>query len=220
MVHGAAENGRSGGQKVRGILLLLIYLVILVATIWAEYESYHIPMQNGELNRLRILRFFTNDSNIFLAVSALAAIPAALRLLRGERMGRGVILFRYVATVSTALTFWTVVCFLGPMFGYAAMYYGEDFYLHAVGPALAFFALVFLEREEKLHLPAICLSTLPMIVYGGVYVYEVVLAKNWGDFYGFVRTGHWALVYCIMVLVTGLLGLIHASLHNIFVKEE
>ena len=224
---GARERDNTGrerdgaGYKARkrktapNLLLVLCYLFIIAATCWAEYVSYHIPMGQGRINEWNILKFFTNDSNILLAFSCLLALPAALR---GRHMGRGLLCLRYMATVCTGLTFWTVLLFLGPLFGYANMYHHEDFYLHVTGPVLAFLLFTFVERERKIRNWEVFLSALPMALYGAVYAYMVVFARKWYDFYGFVATGYWPLVYVGMLFITLLLGLFHARVHNRFWK--
>lgn len=211
------EQEKKQGERRRFALLLLCYLGIIAATVWAEWESWNIPMGDGRINRFLIFRFFTNDSNILLALSCLAALPGTIRALRGGKgPGRGIHVLRFMATVSVALTFWTVVLFLGPLFGYGAMYRGEDGYLHAWGPLLAFVLWVFFERGERMGWREVLLSGLPMLCYGSVYAYEVVFARNWGDFYGLVGTGHWAVTFGGMLLATLALGLLHAALHNRF----
>ena len=209
--------GKRKRERTKGLLLTLCYLFILVATCWAEYVSYHIPMGQDRINEWNILKFFTNDSNILLAFSCLMALPSSLQ---GKGMGRGVFCLRFVATVGTALTFWTVLLFLGPVFGYANMYHHEDFYLHAIGPVLTFLLFTFVEQEKKVRRWEVLLSALPMALYGAVYAYMVVFTGKWLDFYGFVATGHWALVYAGMLLVTLLLGLLHAWMHNRFWKGK
>ena len=202
--------------RARAGLLCLVYGVLTGLTIWAEYCSYTFPLRDGGINGPLIFRFFTNDSNILMAFTCLLCLPRALKsLLTGQplRLGRALVLWRFVGTASISLTFWTVMLYLGPVIGYRYMFYHEDLFLHLVDPLLCLGAFIFLEREERLKGGTLLLGTVPMLLYGLWYLREVK-AGHWNDFYGFLSGPDWRFVYLGMALATLFLGWLLALAHN------
>ena len=97
----------------------------------------------------------------------------------------------------------TVLFFLGPSIGYKPLLSGKDFYLHLLGPLLAIVGFCFFERFYPLALPLALTGLLPVILYGLVYLYKVVLCpeeKRWEDFYGYNKTGKWPLSFAAMMI--------------------
>lgn len=132
-------------------------------------------------------RYFTVLSNVLCALGALA-----LCLFPESRWAW---LLKYTGTAAVAVTLLTVLLFLGPTFGYRALLKGADFFLHLITPLLAVFSFSFLEKRG-LGFPEALLGLLPVLLYGGVYTYKILLApqeKAWEDFYGFNRGGKWPL---------------------------
>ena len=59
------------------------------------------------------------------------------------------------------------------------------------GPLLALLSFVFLERLYTLPFVTSLLGVIPVILYGFVYLYEVVMIGRWDDFYGYNKNGKW-----------------------------
>ena len=88
---------------------------------------------------------------------------------------------------------------------------GKNFYLHLGGPLLALLSFVFLERFYTLPFVTSLLGVIPVILYGFVYLYEVVMIGRWDDFYGYNKNGKWPVsmaamfvggfLVCVMVRV-------------------
>ncbi len=147
-------------------LNLLIFLCTLLAYVLCFRHEGKWIVQNG----LAALRFFTILSNLLCAT---ASLLMALFLLRGQ-VPFGVWLLKYIGTVSVAVTFVTVMVFLGPAAGYKAMLSGKDLYLHLIGPLLAIVSFCFTERLYPLTLPLALLGDVPVLLYGLFYLYKVV----------------------------------------------
>ena len=133
---------------------------------------------------LKSLRFFTILSNLFCAVSALLLVLSS---------SQWAWLLKYVGTVAVTITLLTVLFFLGPNMGYKQMLSGKDLYLHLCGPLLAIVSFCFMERWYALSFPLSLLGILPVIIYGFLYLFEVVILENWDDFYGYNKDGKWKL---------------------------
>ena len=66
---------------------------------------------------------------------------------------------------------------------------GKDLFLYLCGPLLAIVSFCFMERWYALSFPLSLLGILPVIIYGFVYLFEVVILKNWEVFYGYNKDG-------------------------------
>lgn len=153
--------------------------------------------------------FFTVDSNILAAIAAVILAAFQLRNgLRGEkRIPRWVMTLKYVGTVAVSVTFFTVVCFLGPVFGFPGMFAGNNLFLHLICPLLAIFTCFLLESEPPLRFRCTFLGLLPTFFYGIVYIVMVIFRRQWYDFYGFNMGGFWYLSAALMLIATYLLAL-------------
>ncbi len=150
-------------------------------------------------NGLAALRYFTILSNLFCALAALAL---AVTLASGETP-RWVWLWKYVGTAAVTVTLLTVLFFLAPAAGFKALLAGRDLYLHLIGPLLAIASFCFCERLYPLPLPLALTGLVPVILYGGFYLYKVVLCpkeKRWEDFYGYNKNGKWPVSFAAMMI--------------------
>ena len=152
---------------------------------------------------LKQFRYFTVLSNAFCAI---AALVMAISQIRGD-VSRPVFLLKYMGTVSVTVTFLTVLLFLGPFQGgYLKWFTGDFLYVHLIGPLLAILSFCFLERQRIPLLTAMT-GLLPMVVYGAVYIYKVMLApkdRRWEDLYGFNQGGMWP-ISCAAMTAGGVL---------------
>lgn len=148
-------------------------------------------------------RFFTVLSNDFCAVVALIM---AVSQLAGN-VPWVVFWLKYLGTAALTLTFLTVFAFLAPFKGgYKQWLSGDSFFAHLVTPVLAILSFCLLERRRMSFGTALT-GLLPVLAYGAVYFYKVMLAprdKRWEDFYGFNTNGKW-MVSCGAMLVATLL---------------
>ena len=153
---------------------------------------------------LRSLRYFTMLSNL------LAGIAAILWLCR--RDSRRIETLKYVAAVSVFLTFMVVMVFLGPLYGYPAMFVGGNFWLHlavpltAVGEAIWLSGQRYTRQENRL-------AMVPMILYGISYLSNNLIngIGEWpdtNDWYGFMMWGPagTAVTFVVIGIVTWGLG--------------
>jgi hypothetical protein len=148
---------------------------------------------------LEALRYFTLLSNLLCAFAALAL---AIALIGGE-VPRWIWLWKYIGTAAVTVTLLTVLVFLGPAVGYKELLSGRDLYLHLIGPLLAIVSFCFFERLGPLPFPLALTGLLPVIAYGTLYLYKVVLCpeeKRWEDFYGYNKSGKWPLSFAAMVI--------------------
>lgn len=167
-------------------------------------------------------RYFTTLSNLFSALVALLLMALEIGLMaKGGGMAdlpRWAVVLKYVATVSVAVTFLTVMVFLGPIYGYKSQLEGTGAWVHAAGPILAILVFGLLEKGIRLSAGEALLGLLPTLIYGIYYLYMVIVKTEkkggWEDFYAFNRGGKWPISFSAMVLGTGLICLLLSLLHN------
>ncbi len=154
-------------------------------------------MAHGKNSPIKIvLRYFTALSNVLCAAAALAVVIGRLC----GSVPQAVLILKYVATCAVAVTMLTVLLFLGPMIGYKPLVTGPDFWLHLVCPILAILSLLLWDKPDA-PFGIVFLGVLPVLLYGAVYLYRVILAppeERWDDFYGFNRGGRWPLSFAAM----------------------
>ena len=173
------------GDTMDTVINIVIFVITAISILFCFRKDRHWDLQKGK----KSLRFFTILSNLFCALSALLLVLSS---------SYWAWLLKYVGTIAVTVTLLTVMFFLGPNMGFKQMFSGKDLYLHLCGPLMAIVSFCFLERRYNLSFPLSLLGILPVIIYGFVYLFEVVILKNWEDFYGYNKDGKWKLSMAAM----------------------
>ena len=147
-------------------------------------------------------RFFTIDSNILTAVSALIYMFFNILAMKGRvvEIPTWVKLFKFISTVAIMVTFFVVLLFLIPMGaitqGLSPFYFYDRncSILHLIAPLVAATTLCVFEKDDKIDNKVLTYFSLGLVViYGFVYFICVVIAKVWPDFYGLTFDGRYYL---------------------------
>ena len=162
--------------------------------------------QNGFGN----LKYFTILSNF------LEAIASAVWLSDTRRNGKAsdyTETLKYIAAASVGLTFITVMVFLGPLYGYIAMFKGANLFLHLITPVVSIAEIVLLSDRDYTKWEN-NLTVLPPLIYGVVYLGNVMIngIGEWpdrNDWYSFLMWGYpiGILIFAAICLVTWMIGL-------------
>ena len=210
-------------------LSAIINLIILVVTLYIVGGFFKVETISGDgvipVWKLQF-RFFTTLSNLFSAVAC--GIYLIFQLIGcvscGVVIPHWVVLLKYFSTSTVALTFLTVILYLGPISGFDKMFTQRNFHMHLMGPLMAILAFCFLEKGTKLTLEENFVAVIPMLIYGLYYTKQVIFAaewdekgnliKGWEDFYHFKKMGHWVIALCVMTTATFLVALLVRLLHN------
>ena len=151
---------------------------------------------------LTMFRFFTVLSNILSGAAAAVTLACAA----AGTAPTGAVLFKFAATAAVSVTLLTVLGFLGPSQGYAAMFAGTGIYEHLFGPLFAIVSFCFFDPGEGVPFALSLLGLVPTVAYGIVYMIEVVVIGEkkggWPDFYGFNAGEKWAFSCTAMVVGT------------------
>jgi hypothetical protein len=183
----------------------LIFFITFVLTVLFFRKDGKWNAERG----IKAFRFFTVQSNVFCAVSAL--------LLCIFPSPRWVWLLKYAGTAAVCVTMLTVLFYLGPMAGYKKMLSGPDLFMHLITPLLALVSFTVFEKRGMSFSEAL-LGLLPVVLYGSLYLYRIIIApkdKAWEDFYGFNQGGRYYLSMAAMFIGTFLLCMGLMALHSL-----
>lgn len=164
----------------------------------------------------RCFIFFTTDANAIAAIASGLVIICDVKILLGRRttVARAFTLLKYAGLVSLMLTFFVVLFLLIPIYGIAMQWGGKGFYNHLMSPLLTFISFVFFDPHTKIRMKDMLFSMLPMLIYGVVYFLQVVVFKNWIDFYALNSGGLWFLIMPLVIGVTYLMSLFVRFIRN------
>ncbi len=206
----------------KSLFSLICNAIIVVWTAISVYRGYCPRGEDGKRHRsAKTFRYFTTDSNILAALSALALIPFGVIGVTGGGFALPVwaVALKYAGTAAVTVTFLTVMLFLGPTQGYRDMLAGDGLYMHLIGPVLAVVSFCVPEAGVPIGWPQTLLGLLPTLLYGGIYWLQVVARGEdnggWPDFYGFNRNGKWRWSIAVMVSCAYLVAIGLMLLHNL-----
>ncbi|MBO4869012.1 MAG: hypothetical protein J5585_04815 [Clostridia bacterium] len=204
---------RSGAKRAAFIAVdVFIIVMVVLSGIFGIFEAAGTLWQSGA----RRFVYFTIDSNVLAALSALIALPFKFRrLIRGRPLPTPLLILDLTSTCAVTVTFLTVIFFLGPTLGFSAMYVGNSLWLHMICPLLCIASFVFdAESDKRIRIPYALFALLPVLVYGAVYFTEVIIVGGWRDFYGFNAGGLWYVSAVVMLAATFLIALGLRALEN------
>lgn len=217
-----------------------ILLAVLVFGSW--FSVFFFGTGSLVRNGLGSLKYFTMLSNIFVGVMAIAWLVSAGKSNKsiagkngnesaiesgndngnapGFRAGDRVEIIKYIAAASVGLTCATVLFFLGPIYGYPAMFEGFNLPLHLITPVIAILEIIFLSdvtytRRDNL------MVMIPPFLYGLGYIANILIngMGEWPDTNDWYFFFHWgypvgALIYIVLLTVTWLIGLLMRKLQR------
>ena len=210
-------------RTIRIILHLIVFILVFVA--WGQMFFG----DDGMLSTggIRGLKYFTVLSNLFAGVMSFVC---AIRLLRGgkeAKVPRRLALAQFASVVAVGLTFFVVMVFLGPIFGYGKMLDGANFFLHLIIPLLAIGEYICFEHDTMFTIKETLWCVVPMAAYGIVYTANILIngigeGKSTNDWYGFTLWGlEWAgLIFIVVALVTWGIGLVLWKLNEVVQKNK
>lgn len=181
------------------VLNALIFLITLYIVVFIFFrKDYKWDLKRGR----SALRFFTAQSNVLCAVTAL--------LMCFFPQSYVVWLLKYTGTAAVTVTMLTVFLFLAPSIGPGGLkklLNGSDFFMHLLTPVLAIISFCVFEKRGMSFGNAL-LGMLSVVLYGPWYLYKILYApaeRRWDDFYGFNKSGKWPISFALMAVGTFLI---------------
>ena len=209
-----------------------ILLAVLVFGSW--FSVFFFGTGSLVRNGLGSLKYFTMLSNIFVGVMAVAWLVSAGKSGKasavesgkdsetapGFRASNRVERLKYIAAASVGLTCATVLFFLGPIYGYPAMFEGFNLPLHLINPVVAILEIIFLSDVKYTRRDNL-LVIIPPFLYGLGYIANILIngMGQWPDTNDWYFFFHWgypvgALIYVVLLTVTWLIGLLIRKLQR------
>ncbi len=197
-------------MNLLSIVLNALIILGTICSIWgfSQPKDGKTAMQNFKA----LFRYYTIQSNVFVAVAALVML---VYHLKGGEIPIGVTVFKYFGTALVTVTMTVVMVYLGPVYTYKFQLESWNLYLHLIGPLLAIISLCFLEKNGALPFIYAVYALIPTFIYGFFYLYMVMKAKKWEDFYCFVTKIKWYVSLTAVGIIAFLLALLVRFLYNI-----
>ena len=206
-----------GRMATTARIALAIDVVIAVAEpiVWLRMATSR-GVEAFTATGLVSLKYFTVLSNLLLGLASLVCAVYLIRYLRrGLIVPKWAHLLKFAGTVAVTITLMTVLLFLGPRLGYAAMFAGVNLWFHGVLPVLGIAGFVFFDTQRGLSFKESFVGLVPVVLYGVFYVGNILIngvgvRPNTNDWYGFTLFGMQLLpvVLLVMVLATWVFALI------------
>ena len=190
----------------------LVNIFLVVATFGSWIAVFFFGTGSLVQNGIGSLKYFTMLSNLFAGAVAAAWLVCGC----SDRIER----LKYIAAASVGLTFTIVAGFLGPLYGYKAMFSGFNLPLHLIAPVAAMLEIIFLSdatytRRDNL------LALIPPFLYGLVYLINIQINgmgvwPDTNDWYLFFAWGYPVgfLIFAMILIVTWLIGLLLRKLQQ------
>ena len=201
-------------QKIALILNIVIFLLAVIGSIFCFGEIYLVytkPLDHG----IRLLKFFTVQSNVLAGIVSLVYI---IFLLRNKKTNKPIPTFvnilKFIATIDLIITFLVVALFLGFIVeeGYFSLYVNANFFFHLAIPVLNFISFIWYEERPKFKFCYTAFGLIHLVLYSVFYLIVVLTHYQDGavplfyDWYGFAQLGlGMAFVCAIVVLGLGYL---------------
>ena len=162
---------------------VIISASIVLLTILGVFLMFFGP--GGALAEARwdVFKYFTVQSNLFVAITA--GISLFYLLFKKDKEYPGwLIISKLVSAVSVGITFFVVIIYLGPIYGYPFLYSGANFLFHGLVPALAMVAFILAEPKHKFKFINNIYSLIPVAIYGTIYMINVAVHNDYGNYKG------------------------------------
>ena len=132
-------------------------------------------------SKLKALKYFTVQSNIFIGIAAAISL---FYLLFKNKYPTWLVILKLVATTCLTLTFLTVVGYLAPLMGFFAVFLGANLYMHLFIPVTAILVFIFVEPKEELRFKWNFFSIIPSLTYGIIYIIFLIAFNDFGNVEG------------------------------------
>ena len=197
-------------MNIVSIILNILIILGTLASIWGF--SRPADGKTAEEKFKELFRYYTIQSNAYVAVAALFML---IYQLKGGNIPFGITAFKYSGAALVAVTMTVVMVYLGPVYTYKFQLESWNLYLHLIGPLLSIVSLCFFEKNGTMPFVYALYALIPTFIYGFYYLYMVMKAKRWDDFYCFVTNIKWYVSITVVGIVAFLLALLIRFLYNL-----
>ena len=184
-------------KKIKKSLIInsMITFFVMLAAIFMFLGIKFMPGKTLlEVSKIGMLKFYTVESNILMAISSFIFAIYEIKLLKKQikEIPKKVYILKFVSTSAITLTFLITLVFLVPKYGLYAMYNNNNLFLHLIVPVLAIITYILYEHHQNEYRYAIY-GIIPMFIYSIYYITRILINLNNGgltfkyDFYRFLQ---------------------------------
>lgn len=194
--------------KISLIINIIITSLVILASIFMFTGIKFMPGKTLlEVSKIGMLKFYTVDSNILMAIASLIFAIYEIKLLKKQikEIPKKIYILKFVSTSAITLTFLITAIFLAPQYGFYAMYNNNNLFLHLIVPVLSIITYIRYENYENKYRYAIY-GIIPMFIYSIYYSSRILIHLNNGgltfkyDFYGFLQ-GNINNIYIVIPII-------------------
>ena len=214
-------------KKIALVLNIVVLIMALVGSIMCFGEIYIMETKAIE-HGIKLLKFFTLQSNILAGVVALVFIIFLAREQKSKNpIPKFVYLLKYIATIDLIITFLVVALFLGFIAGegYFSLYVNANFFFHFAIPVICFISFVWFENTPALKFKHTFVGVVHLALYAVFYMTVVLTHFKDGavdlyyDWYAFAQKGILVAFVCA-IIVLGLGYLTAFGLYKIINRKQ
>lgn len=196
-------------QKISLALCLVVFIMAVVGSIMCFGEIYITPTKPLD-HGIRLLKFFTVQSNILGGITALIYIIYLIRENKTQKpIPFAVRILRYIATIDLIITFLVVALFLGFIYeeGYFMLFVNANFFFHFAIPVINFISFAFFEDAPKMKTKQTLWGLLHVFLYSIFYMTIVLTHFHDGgvdiyyDWYAFAQLGIPIAFVCAVIVL-------------------
>ena len=133
-------------------------------------------------SKLKALKYFTVQSNIFMGISSL--ISLYYLLFKKDIYPTWVVILKLISTTCLTLTFLTVIGYLAPLMGLFNVFIGANLYMHLFIPVVSIISFIFIEPKIELKFKWNFFSMIPSGTYGTIYIICLIAFNDFGNIDG------------------------------------
>lgn len=174
------------------LLDLAILIMVVIAMVMMLTGANGILSEGG----IGFLKYFTVQSNLLMGIAALCSLPFDILLLakKSNQHPLAIKILNFAGSIGVTLTFIVVMVWLGPAYGYSAMFAGANMFFHLIIPIASIIRIIFLEAKYKeLKIKHTFFGIIHLAIYGVFYLINIAVNNGYGDinydWYNFGRGG-------------------------------
>ncbi len=179
-------------SKINRILNIVINSLLIVLTIVAVFLMFY--GENGVLtaSRWKAFRYFTVQSNLLVGI--VSGISLFYLIFFKDKYPLWLVICKLAAVTSVAVTFMTVMVYLGPLMGYDKVFLNANLFMHLIIPLLSIAHFILIEPKIEFKFIQTLYAIIPVSLYGIIYQINVAAHNDYGnidgyDWYGFGTYG-------------------------------
>lgn len=194
------------------VIVLTSYIIIttIACTIFGISTTEASSLMTEDLHGIGYFKAFTSDSNILCGISSIfLLIYTIIDLIKNKKAPKWVHELFYIATSAVGVTFAVVLLALMPVVAIRNpanayhFYWKDSLFFHLLNPLAAIATFFLIRKDHTYTMKDNILAMICTFIYSIVYFLQVVIFKNWTDFYEFTLGGRmWYVPLCMIEIYT------------------